>query len=50
MLEFWEWFDLLCRFMAEQNVTDQYPPTVLVHGTADTDVPYDCSVRMAVRS
>ena len=35
--------------MAEQNVTAQYPPTILVHGTADTDVPYECSVRMAVR-
>jgi len=27
-------------------VTAQYPPTVLIHGTADTDVPYDESVKM----
>jgi acetyl esterase/lipase len=30
-----------------QNVSPQYPPTVLVHGTADTDVPYEQSQLMA---
>ena len=29
------------------NVTDQYPPTLLVHGDHDTDVPYELSVMMA---
>lgn len=30
-----------------RNVTPDYPPTMLVHGTADTDVPYDLSEAMA---
>ena len=30
-----------------RNVTAQYPPTMLVHGTEDTNVPYDKSVDMA---
>jgi acetyl esterase/lipase len=34
-------------FMAVKNVTDQYPPTVMIHGTKDTDVPYEQSVMMA---
>jgi dipeptidyl aminopeptidase/acylaminoacyl peptidase len=34
-------------YMAEQHVTSDYPPTILVHGTADTDVPYECSAKMA---
>ena len=29
-----------------RNVTPQYPPTMLVHGTTDTDVPYELSVAM----
>jgi acetyl esterase/lipase len=29
-----------------QNVTADYPPTLLVHGTKDTDVPYDRSAEM----
>ncbi|HEV7402154.1 MAG TPA: alpha/beta hydrolase [Chthoniobacteraceae bacterium] len=29
-----------------KNVTPKYPPTVLVHGTADTDVPYEQSQLM----
>jgi dipeptidyl aminopeptidase/acylaminoacyl peptidase len=28
-------------------VTRQYPPTLLIHGTEDTDVPYELSVMMA---
>jgi acetyl esterase/lipase len=34
-------------FMAVKNVTTQFPPTYLMHGTADTDVPYEQSVIMA---
>ena len=30
-----------------RNVTKDYPPTVLIHGTKDTDVPYEQSVLMA---
>lgn len=30
-----------------KNVTPEYPPTLLVHGTQDADVPYDESVAMA---
>jgi acetyl esterase/lipase len=34
-------------FMPVLNVTPEYPPTLLIHGTADTDVPYEQSVMMA---
>lgn len=34
-------------FMAVKNVTPRYPPTFLMHGTRDTDVPYEQSVMMA---
>lgn len=34
-------------FMPVKNVTSDYPPTMLVHGTEDTDVPYEQSVMMA---
>ena len=34
-------------FMPVQNVTSNYPPTMLIHGTADTDVPYEQSLLMA---
>jgi len=30
-----------------RNVTADYPPTLMVHGTKDTDVPYQQSVMMA---
>jgi dipeptidyl aminopeptidase/acylaminoacyl peptidase len=33
--------------MPVRNVTKDYPPTVLVHGTKDTDVPYEQSTLMA---
>jgi acetyl esterase/lipase len=36
--------DALCPV---RNVTAEYPPTLLIHGTADTDVPYELSVNMA---
>ena len=34
-------------YMPVQNVTPDFPPTMLVHGTSDTDVPYKQSVLMA---
>ncbi len=30
-----------------RNVTSDYPPTLLVHGTEDTDVPYELSAAMS---
>jgi len=30
-----------------RNVTSEYPPTTLIHGTKDTDVPYELSAAMA---
>ena len=33
--------------MPVKNVTAEYPPTVLIHGTADTDVPFEQSESMA---
>lgn len=38
-----KWFDPYCP---ARNVSAKYPPTVLIHGTADTDVPYEESARM----
>jgi acetyl esterase/lipase len=37
-------FDALCPV---RNVSARYPPTLLIHGTKDTDVPYEQSVIMA---
>jgi len=34
-------------FTPVKNVTAEFPPTVLIHGTNDTDVPYEQSVMMA---
>ena len=36
-------FDPFCPI---RNVTREYPPTLFVHGTKDTDVPYELSVQM----
>ena len=33
--------------MPVKHVTPDYPPTMLIHGTEDTDVPYEQSVMMA---
>ena len=33
-------------YMPVKNVTGKYPPTLLIHGTADTDVPYEQSLMM----
>jgi len=38
-----EWFDSFCPV---RNVTAEYPPTLLLHGDQDTDVPYEQSVLM----
>lgn len=37
------WFDPYCPI---RNVSAGYPPTLLIHGTGDTDVPYEESVKM----
>jgi acetyl esterase/lipase len=34
-------------YMPAVNVTPEYPPTLLVHGTEDTDVPHEQSAIMA---
>ena len=36
----------LDRFCPLKNVSHQYPPTMLIHGTNDTDVPHEQSVFM----
>lgn len=41
-----DWFDRYCPI---RNVSKEYPPTILVHGTEDTDVPYSESWKMAAR-
>jgi acetyl esterase/lipase len=35
------------RYCPIRNVTKEYPPTLLLHGDSDTDVPYEQSVAMA---
>jgi acetyl esterase/lipase len=39
------WFKSYCPI---RHVTAKYPPTMLIHGTADTDVPYSLSKDMDV--
>jgi len=39
-----EWFAAYCPL---RNVSPAYPPALLIHGTHDTDVPYEQSVLMA---
>lgn len=34
-------------YMPEKNVTSDYPPTFMIHGDADTDVPFASSEQMA---
>jgi len=40
------WFDPYCPV---RNVSKDYPPTLLIHGTADTDVPYEQSKEMGIK-
>lgn len=40
--------NMFTPFMPAKNVTAEFPPTLLIHGTADTDVPYEQSVQMSV--
>jgi dipeptidyl aminopeptidase/acylaminoacyl peptidase len=40
------WFDRYCPI---RNVTGKYPPTLLIHGTEDTDVPYSLSREMEAK-
>jgi dipeptidyl aminopeptidase/acylaminoacyl peptidase len=37
----------LDRYCPVRNVSADYPPTLLIHGTEDTDVPYEQSAAMA---
>jgi acetyl esterase/lipase len=37
----------LDRYCPVRNVTPAWPPTLLIHGTLDTDVPYELSAAMA---
>ena len=39
--------DTFNPFCPVRNVTMEYPPTLLLHGNVDTDVPYEQSVMMA---
>lgn len=39
--------DKLTPYCPVRNVTKDYPPTLFVHGTEDTDVPYSLSADMA---
>jgi acetyl esterase/lipase len=41
-----KWFDDYCPI---RNITKVYPPTLLIHGTADTDVPYAASQEMSAK-
>ena len=41
-----KWFDRYCPI---RNVTKAWPPTLLIHGTDDTDVPYAESKAMAAK-
>jgi acetyl esterase/lipase len=36
----------LDRYCPVRNITPQYPPILMIHGTADTDVPYEESADM----
>lgn len=40
------WFDRWCPL---RNISASFPPTMLVHGTADTDVPHEESEKLAAR-
>ena len=39
--------DKLTPYCPVRNVTGDFPPTVMIHGTEDNDVPYESSVAMS---
>ena len=39
--------EALVPFCPVRNVTKEYPPTMLLHGDQDTDVPHEQSIMMA---
>ena len=39
--------DKFVPYMPVKNVTEDWPPTLLIHGTRDTDVPHEQSAMMA---
>jgi acetyl esterase/lipase len=39
--------DKLDPYCPVRNISPKYPPTLLIHGTADEDVPYELSAAMA---
>jgi acetyl esterase/lipase len=41
-----EWFKPYCPL---HNITANYPPAILIHGTSDTDVPHEESENLAMR-
>jgi acetyl esterase/lipase len=41
--------DRLLRFCPAYNVKPDYPPTLLLHGDHDTDVPYEQSLQMSAQ-
>jgi dipeptidyl aminopeptidase/acylaminoacyl peptidase len=38
--------DAFTPFCPVRNITRDFPPTLLIHGTKDADVPYELSVQM----
>jgi dipeptidyl aminopeptidase/acylaminoacyl peptidase len=40
-------YDRLIKYCTAFNIQTDYPPVLLAHGTADTDVPYEESVFMS---
>ena len=38
----------LGEFCPEKKVSADYPETLLIHGTKDSDVPFECSISMAL--
>jgi dipeptidyl aminopeptidase/acylaminoacyl peptidase len=41
--------DAFHPFCPVRNITDEYPPTLLLHGDEDTDVPHEQSVLMRAK-
>ena len=41
--------DKIAQYEPVRNVSGDYPPTLLIHGNKDTDVPYEQSTMMAAQ-